>query len=123
MPVTESSTIVSSDISDGSGSDEESDELEQTAGRTTKIVVADAGESLGLSLAPHDEGTAVYATNSEHPDKQAAVGMIFAAIVPHRKSLLGLQPKDIAVAIQKTRPPYTLFLNGAHTACSACKRP
>ena len=87
----------SSDISDDdteTEDDTESDVVINSHGRSCKIVVENVSESLGMSLAPNAEGTSIYATNSEMPDKKAAVGMIISCIVPK-----GPKSKGVAAAL------------------------
>ena len=75
-----SSDISASSESVGDNEDTETDtESTDTAtdvpplssGRACKIVVLDMSENLGMSLAPHPEGTQVYASNSQHPVSRA----------------------------------------------------
>ena len=48
----------------------------------TQVTVRKPGEKLGMSLAPHAQGTFVHATQSTEPTKKAAVGKIVSRIEP-----------------------------------------
>lgn len=81
----------SSDIDDDSteeeteGSEDDMDALMNMASAQpsqVSVFVPKPGQSLGLSLAPHPEGTYVHSTTSTDKEKMATVGKVATAIVP-----------------------------------------
>ena len=105
-------------------------------GDQVTLFVEAAGQSLGLVLVEHSDGTLVHDADASEPHKVATVGKLLSAIVPsdttggmaawllHNRAqmlhsgcaghmpLLGLEPQQIVALLSRIKPPYTLFFEG-----------
>ena len=87
-----------SDEDDTEGSEDDMDALMNMASAQSSqvsVFVPKPGQSLGLSLAPHPEGTYVHSTTSTDKEKMATVGKVATAIVPSGNR--GAQPGAAAL--------------------------